>query len=153
MANTYAQIYIQFVFAVFGRGNFVPQKHKEELHKYISGIVAKRNQKLLAVNCMRDHCHLFIGYKPTVLMTDFIRDVKAASSGLINEKKWIVGKFAWQEGYGAFSYSRSQIDYVVNYILNQEAHHRKKKFKEEYLDLLHEFEIEYNERYLFEWYE
>ena len=153
MPNTYSQIYIQIVFAVKGRENLIPKNHREELHKYITGIVQNRDQKLLSIFCMPDHCHLMIGMKPSISISDLVRDIKAISSKFINDSKWINGKFNWQEGFGAFSYSKSQINSVCNYILNQEEHHMKKSFKNEYLDLLKEFEVEYEEKYLFEWIE
>jgi REP element-mobilizing transposase RayT len=153
MANTYSQIYIQIVFAVQGRQNLITKNHQEELHKYITGIVQKREQKMLTVYCNPDHTHLLVGLKPNITISDLVRDIKAGSSNFINENRWVKGKFNWQEGYGAFSYSRSQIDRVAKYILNQEEHHRKKSFKDEYLELLEKFEIEYDERYLFDWME
>lgn len=153
MANTYTQIHIHIVFAVQGRQCLIPMEHKEELYKYITGIVKKRNQKLITINGMSDHVHVFVGTTPTVALSDLVRDVKAGSSGFINEKKWIRGKFNWQEGFGAFSYSHSQIDSVVKYIQNQEEHHRKKTFKEEYVSLLKAFEVQYDERFLFKWIE
>lgn len=153
MSNTYTQIYIQIVFAVRGRQNKIPNQHREELHKVITGIVQKREQKMLSIFCMPDHTHLLIGLKPSFSISDLARDVKAGSSKFINDKKWLNEKFNWQEGFGAFSYSRSQIDKVIQYILKQEEHHRKKTFKEEYLDFLEKFEIEYDEKYLFEWIE
>ncbi|MGB3948693.1 MAG: IS200/IS605 family transposase [Bacteroidia bacterium] len=153
MANTYSQIYIQIVFAVKGRQNLVAKSNREELHKYITGIVQKRGQKMLSIFCMPDHTHLFIGLTPSISISNLVRDIKAGSSNFINEQEWIQGKFSWQEGFGAFSYSRSQIDDVVKYILNQEDHHKKKNFKEEYLDFLNKFEIMYDEKYLFEWIE
>ena len=145
MANTYSQIYIQIVFAVQGRQNLITKNHQEELHKYITGIVQKREQKMLTVYCNPDHTHLLVGLKPNITISDLVRDIKAGSSNFINENRWVKGKFNWQEGYGAFSYSRSQIDRVAKYILNQEEHHRKKSFKDEYLELLEKFEIEYDE--------
>ena len=151
MPNSYSKIYIQIVFAVKGRSNLINKDHREELHKYMSGVVRNRDQKMLAVFCMPDHTHMLIGMKPSISVSDLVRDVKASSSGFINDQKWVVDKFNWQGGFGAFSYSRSQIDRVIKYILNQEEHHRKKTFKEEYLELLDKFEIEYDERYLFEW--
>lgn len=151
MPNTYTQIYIQIVFAVKGRQNLIASSNREELHKYITGIVQKRKHKLLAIFCMPDHIHLLVGLNPSQSISDLARDVKSASSGFINEKGWLRNKFNWQEGYGAFSYSKNQIDNVVNYILKQEEHHSKKSFKAEYLDFLKEFEIDYNEMYLFEW--
>lgn len=154
MANTYTQVYLQIVFAVMGRQNVIPRQHREELHKFITGIVQNREQKMLAIYCMPDHTHILVGLNnPSMSVSDLVRDIKAGSSGFINTKKWIQGKFNWQEGFGAFSYSKSQVDKVVKYILNQEEHHKKKTFKEEYLELLEKFEIEYNPEYLFEWYD
>lgn len=151
MPNTSTQLYIQIVFAVKGRENLISKGNREELHKYITGIVQNRDQKLLSIFCMPDHVHLLISIKPTISISDLVRDIKAGSSKFINDSKWIKGKFNWQEGFGAFSYSKSQIDTVVNYILNQEEHHKKINFKDEYIDFLKKFEIEYNEKYLFEW--
>jgi putative transposase len=153
MPNTYSQIYIQIVFAVKGRQNLIATHNREELHKYITGIVQNREQKMLSIFAMPDHTHLLVGLKPSIAISDLVRDIKAGSSNFINEKRWIQGKFNWQEGFGAFSYSKSQIDSVIKYILNQEEHHRKVTFKEEYLEFLKKFEIEYDERYLFEWIE
>lgn len=153
MPNTYTQIYIQIVFAVKGRQNLIAKQNREELHKYITGIVQNREQKMLSVFSMPDHTHLLIGLKPSIAISDLVRDIKAGSSKFINDSNWIKGKFNWQEGFGAFSYSKSQIDNVIKYILNQEEHHKKQPFKEEYLDFLHKFEIEFDEKYLFEWIE
>jgi REP element-mobilizing transposase RayT len=151
MANTYTQIYIQIVFAVKGRQNLISKEKREELHKFITGIVSNRNQKLFAVFAMPDHVHILVSVSPTITISDLVRDIKAGSSKFINEKKWMNGKFNWQEGYGAFSYSKSSVDSVVKYILNQEEHHKKKTFKEEYLGFIEKFEIEYDPKYLFEW--
>lgn len=153
MANTYSQVYIQIVFAVKGRQNLIEKQNREELHKFITGIVSNRGQKLLAIFAMPDHVHILIGLKPNVSISDLVRDIKAGSSKFINDKKWINTKFNWQEGFGAFSYSKSNLDAVVNYILNQEEHHKKRTFKDEYLDFLEKFEIEYDTKYLFEWIE
>lgn len=153
MPNTYSQLYVQIVFTVKHRQNLISKEHREELHKYITGIVTKRGQKMLAIFCMPDHVHLFVGLKPSISISDLVRDIKAGSSNFINEQNWIQGKFSWQEGFGAFSYSQSHIGNVARYILNQEEHHRKKKFKDEYLDFLREYEIEYEEKYLFDWLE
>lgn len=153
MPNTYSQIYIQIVFAVKGRQNLISKNNREELHKYITGIVQKRGQKLISIFCMPDHIHLLVGVKPSIVISDMVRDVKAGSSHFINEQKWVKGKFNWQEGFGAFSYSKSQITTVIDYILNQEEHHKKTTFKQEYVDSLQKFEIDYNEKYLFEWIE
>lgn len=153
MPNTYSQIYIQIVFTVKGRENLIHKAHREELHKFITGIVSNRNQKLLSIFAMPDHVHLLIGMKPNISISDLVRDIKAGSSKFINDNKWINGKFNWQEGFGAFSYSKSQIDTVINYIVHQEEHHKKETFKGEYLNFLNKFEIDYDEKYLFEWIE
>lgn len=153
MANTYTQIYIQIVFAVKGRQNLISEVHREELHKFITGIVSNRSQKLLAIYAMPDHVHILVSISPNILISDLVRDIKAGSSKFINDSKWINGKFNWQEGYGAFSYSKSSINNVVKYILNQACHHKKKTFKDEYLDFLLKFEINYDEKYVFEWVE
>ncbi len=150
MANTYSQIYLQFIFAVQGRQALIPKQHKEELHKYITGLVQNRKSKMLAVHCMPDHAHIFVGYHPSVLIPDFIKEIKVETNELINGKKWTKGRFAWQEGYGVFSYSHSHIDKVAKYVMNQESHHRKKTFREEYLELLDKFQINYQEKYLFD---
>lgn len=151
MANTYSQIYIQIVFAVKGRENLITQEKREELHKFITGIISNREQKLLSIFAMPDHVHILIGMKPNIAISDLVRDIKAGSSKFINDSKWINGKFNWQEGYGVFSYSKSHLDNVIKYILNQEEHHKKQTFEEEYHSFLEKFEIEYDEKYLFEW--
>ena len=153
MANTFSQIYLQFVFAVQGRRSLIPKQHKEELHKYISSLVHARKAKTLAVHCMPDHMHLFVGFKPSVLISDFIKEIKVQSNEFIRDKKWIKERFTWQEGYGVFSYGHSQIDKVCKYILNQEAHHKKKMFRHEYVEFLEKFEVPFEERYLFHWIE
>lgn len=153
MPGTFSQIYIQIVFAVKDRRNLIGKSWKDELHKYIAGIIKGKGQKPIIVNGMPDHIHTFIGLKPSKAISDLVRDIKNNSSNFINEKKWIKGKFSWQEGYGAFSYSHSQIENVYNYILNQEEHHKKKTFREEYIDLLKKFNVEHNNKYLFEWIE
>ena len=150
MANTFSQIYLQFVFAVKRRESLIEKGHKEELQKYITGLVQNRKAKMLAIHCMPDHTHLFVGFKPTILISDFVKEIKVESNEFINDKKWVKGKFAWQEGYGVFSYSHSHIDAVVKYVLNQETHHQKRTFKQEYHALLEKFEIPYEERFLFE---
>ena len=153
MAGTFSQIYIQVVFAVKGRENLIASSWKDELHKYISGIITGKEQKSIIVNGMPDHIHAFVGLKPSMKISDLARDIKNYSSNFINDRKFVRGKFSWQEGYGAFSYSQSHIQNVYNYILNQEEHHKKRTFREEYIDLLMKFEVEYNEKYLFEWIE
>jgi len=151
MANTYHQIYLQFVFAVQGRRSLIPREHKEELHRYMTSLVQKRKAKMLAVHCMPDHTHLFVGFHPSVLISGFVNEIKVQSNDFVKDKKWVTGAFNWQEGYGVFSYGRSQIDRVCKYVLNQEAHHKKKTFRQEYLEFLDKFEVPYDERYLFEW--
>ena len=150
MANTFSQIYLQFVFAVQGRQSLIKKENKEELHKYLTGLVQNRNAKMLAVHCMPDHTHIFIGLKPTILISNFVKEIKVASNDFVNEKKWLRKKFSWQEGYGVFSYSHSHIDRVVKYVLNQETHHQKASFRQEYIALLNNFQIPFEERYLFE---
>jgi len=153
MTGTYTQIYIQTVFAVKGRENLIAQTWKDELHKYISGIITHKGYKSIIVNSCYDHIHVFVGLKPSIAISDLVRDIKNNSSKFINENKFIKGKFSWQEGYGAFSYAHSQIEQVYNYILNQEKHHYKNTFREEYLEFLKKFMIDYNEKYLFDWIE
>lgn len=149
MSNTYTQIHIHFVFAVKYRLGLINVEWKEELYKYITEITQSNKQKLLAINGMPDHIHILIGMRPTQSISDLMKEVKQSSSLWINENKLTNTKFAWQEGYGAFSYSKSQIDNVIKYINNQEEHHKKKTFIEEYLEMLTKFEIEYNENYIF----
>ena len=153
MTGTFHQLHIQVVFAVKGRENLVSNNWKEELHKYIAGIIEGKGQKSIIVNGMPDHIHAFIGLRPAMAISDLVRDIKNNSSNFVNNHNWVKGKFSWQEGYGAFSYSHSHIDAVYQYILNQENHHKKKTFKQEYLELLKKFEIGYDEKYLFEWYD
>ena len=149
MANTYTQIHLQFVFAVKYRNGLIHASFKEELYKYISGIIKENNHKLLAINGMPDHLHIFIGMRPSQSISDLLQDIKGSSSKWINEKKFLKVKFEWQEGYGAFSYSKSHVNDVINYIQNQESHHKKESFRDEYLKFLKVFEIEYDERYIF----
>lgn len=153
MPGTFSQIYIQIVFAVKGRRNFIDVSWETDLYKYIAGIIKGKDQKPIIVNGMPDHIHAFVGLRPAMAISDLVRDIKNNSSNFINDHQFIKGKFSWQEGYGAFSYSHSHINRVYNYILNQKQHHKKKSFKEEYIDLLKKFEIPYNEKYLFEWYD
>lgn len=153
MANTYSQIYIQIVFAVQGRQNLIPSQHKNDLYKYITGIITNKSHKLIRINGMPDHIHILIGLKPFMALSDLVREIKTSSSAFIKGKHWIRGKFNWQKGYGAFSYGQSQLQRVIQYIDQQELHHRKRTFKEEYLDLLKRYQIEFKDEYLFEWIE
>lgn len=151
--STFSQIYIQVVFAVRGRNSLIAQSWEEELYKYITGIITNKGQKLIAINGMPDHIHLLIGMKPSCCLSDLVREIKKASNSFINEKKFSKFKFEWQEGYGAFSYSHSSLDNVIAYIQNQKEHHKKKSFREEYIDFLKKFEVEYKDEYLFNWIE
>ena len=151
MPSTFSQIYIQIVFAVKGRDSLISSTWEEELYKYITGIVRNKEQKMLAINGMPDHIHFLIGMKPSCCLSDLVREVKKSSNDFIKEKNLSKSKFNWQEGYGAFSYSHSNLDNVIRYILNQKEHHKKKTFKEEYIEVLNKFEIEHKPEYLFEW--
>lgn len=150
MANTFTQIYLHIVFAVQNRISLIRPEWKDELYKYITGIVRMNDHKLIAINGTLNHLHVAIGYKPYQLIPDLLQDIKGDSSKWINNRKFVKGHFAWQAGYGAFSFSHSQIDAVVKYIVNQEQHHKKKSFREEYLELLKKYEIEFDERYILE---
>jgi REP element-mobilizing transposase RayT len=153
MANTFSQIYIHLVFAVKGRENVINTKWKDELYKYICGIVNNNQQKVYAINGMPDHIHILVSIKPSCLLSDLMRDIKASSSKWINTKSFVMGKFQWQEGFGSFSVSQSQLDKVIAYIDNQETHHKKQSFKQEYFDFLKSYKIEYDEKYVFDWIE
>ncbi|CAN5209605.1 IS200/IS605 family transposase [soil metagenome] len=149
MANTYTQIHLQFVFAVKYREGLVNKEWKERLHMYITGVVQTNKHKLLAINAMPDHSHIFVGMRPHQSVSDLLQDIKGGSSKWINDNKLVRGRFEWQEGYGAFSYSESQIDDVIKYINNQEEHHKHVTFRDEYLNFLEKFKVEYDERYIF----
>lgn len=149
MANIYTQIYTHIVFSVKNRQNLIYENFRDELYKYITGITRNKHHKLLAINGMPDHVHIFIGLNPKISVSDAVRDIKTNSSKFINDRNFTKGRFEWQKGFGAFSYSHSQINAVVKYIKNQESHHKKRTFKEEYLELLKRFNVEYDERYVF----
>lgn len=149
MADTFTQLYVHLIFAVKGHESLIPSSWKDELYKYITVIVQKYKHKLLCINGMPDHVHIFISYHPTQLIPELVEEIKTSSNRWINSKKFVHGHFSWQGGYGAFSYSRSQRDDVVRYIVNQEVHHRKYSFKEEYMQLLQKFEVAYKDEYLF----
>ncbi len=151
MSNTYTQIHIQIIFAVKGRQSLIPFSFEDELYKYITGIVQNKNQKMLAINGMPDHIHFFIGLRPDCTISDLVREVKKASNKFVNEKLNMGGEFAWQGGFGAFSYCRSEGQTVINYIKNQKKHHLTEKFEQEYIAFLKEFEIDYIPEYLFDW--
>jgi putative transposase len=150
MANTYSQIYIHIVFAVKGRDNLIAPRWKDEIYKYITGIITNKGQKLIAINGMPDHIHILIGLKPDKSISDIVRDIKANSSKFINDRQWIAGKFEWQQGFGAFSYSHSHLSSVIHYIQNQEEHHKKKTFNSEYTEFLKLYDINFNNDYIFE---
>lgn len=149
MANTYTQIHIQVIFAVKNRNGLIGVQWKDELYKYITGIVQMHGHKLLAINGMPDHLHVFFGMRPTQSLSHLMQDIKGSSSKWINEKGFSSCRFEWQEGYGAFSYSRSQVPTVMAYIQSQEIHHRKVNFIDEYKDFLQKFDVPYDERYVF----
>ncbi len=149
MANTYTQIHIQAVFAVQNRDCIIKSSWNDELYKYITGIVQNNKHKMLSINGMPDHVHILFGFRASQSLSELMQDIKGSSSKWINEKRFVKGKFSWQEGYGAFSYSKSELPNVIQYIKNQEGHHKKRSFIEEYEDLLKEFEIVYDERFVF----
>lgn len=144
---------MQFVFSVKGRENLIKEKFRDELEKVMCGIVNQHKCKMYAIYCNPDHTHIFIGLHPTISASKLIEQVKCGSSNWLNDKKYIAGKFSWQDGYGAFTYSKSHIDKVVKYILTQSEHHKKQSFREEYLLFLNKFDIDYDPKYLFEWLE
>ncbi len=151
MPATFSQIYIHAVFAVKGRSSLILDDWEQELYKYISGIVRNKEQKMLAINGMPDHIHFLIGMRPSCCLSDLIREIKKSSNDFIKEKKFTKSVFQWQEGYGAFSYSHSSLNNVIAYINNQKEHHKKQTFKEEYIEFLNKFAVEYKPEYLFNW--
>jgi len=153
MANTYTQFYVQLVFSPKNRDALIQKIWKDELEKYITGIVQNFGHKMLAIKSMPDHIHIFIGYNVNQLIPTLVEQIKTSTNSWIKNNHFSRFKFDWQKGYGAFSYSRSQLDTVVNYILNQEAHHKKKSFREEYLQLLKDFDIQFKDEYLFEFFD
>ncbi len=152
-ANSYTQIYLQYVFAVKYREALIQPKYQEELFPFISGLINAMGHKSYVVNGMSDHVHLFMSFNPKASPSETIKEIKRASSNFINDQKWFPGKFRWQEGYGCFSYSKSQVDRVIKYVMAQKEHHRKITFREEYLDFLKKFKVAYDDRYLFEFFE
>jgi putative transposase len=153
MVNTYSQINIHCVFAVNGRENIITNVFREDLYKYMSGILKKDGSFPLAINGWKDHVHVFFELQPSMSVSKQVQMLKATSSKWINENGFVKGKFSWQEGYGAFSYSRSQRNRVIQYIMNQEEHHSTKTFREEYLELLSKFEVSFESKYLFDFFE
>lgn len=153
MPNTYSQLLIQVVFAVKYRRNLIPESQREAIEKYICGIISNKKCKPLAIYCNPDHVHIIIGLSPDISTSNLVRDIKSKSTKWINEKDLCKQKFAWQTGFGAFSYSQSALKNVVKYILNQPYHHRNRTFESEYVELLNRFEINYQDQFLFEFYD
>ena len=153
MANTYTQMYVHLVFAPKNGNALISKEWKNDLEKYVTGIVQNHKHKMLAIGAMPDHIHIFIGYNVNHLIPDLVEEIKTSSNAWIKQKKLSKFKFEWQKGYGAFSHSRSQLDTVVKYILNQEMHHKKKSFKDEYLEILRKNEIEFKQEYIFDFFD
>jgi putative transposase len=153
MANTYTQFYVHLVFTPANKDALINKTWKDRLEKYITGIVQNNGHKMLAIRCMPDHIHIFIGYNVNQLIPDLVENIKTSSNTLIKENHFSRFKFGWQRGYGAFSHSQSQIDTVVKYVLNQDEHHQNKSFKDEYLEMLKNNDIKYNDEYLFEFFD
>jgi len=153
MADTFSQIYMHIVFAVKGKNSLIQPEWEERLYRYITGIVSNKGQKMLAINGTSDHIHIFVGMKPSCLVSDLVREIKKSSNEFIKDNNLSKFRSSWQEGFGVFSYSKSQIDTVVKYILNQKTHHQKKSFKTEYLEFLRKLEEGDSDHYYFDWIE
>lgn len=153
MANTYTQMYVHIVFSPKNKQALIGKSWKNELEKYITGIVQNQKHKLLAIGSMPDHIHIFIGYNVNYLIPDLVEEIKTSSNSWVKQNKLTQFQFAWQKGYGAFSHSRSQLDIVINYILNQEKHHKKKSFRDEYLEILRKNDIQFSDEYVFEFFD
>ncbi len=153
MANTFTQMYAQVVFSPKGRQHLILPAIEEKLYQYITGVVKEYDQKLIAVNGMPDHIHIFIGFKPSIKISDLVGDIKTASSKYIKKERLLPGTFAWQDGYGCFTYAHSQLDVVAKYVMNQKVHHQKRTFRQEYMEMLQKAGVQYDERYLFEFYD
>ena len=149
MSNTYTQLQIHLVFALKYRAAMIQKEWKDRLHQYITGIIQNNEHKMLQINSMPDHIHIFIGMRPHQAISALVQNVKAESSKWIKENKFCKSSFAWQEGFGAFSYSKTHVADIIRYIQNQEAHHKKETFLDEYRKMLKAFEIDYDERYIF----
>lgn len=150
MANTYSQLYVQIVCVVKGRASLIHPSWETQLYKFITGIITNKGQKLIAINGMPDHIHILIGMTPDCCISDLMREVKKSSNCWINENRLSAGKFYWQSGFGAFSYSRSDLDRVAQYVRNQKQNHERKRQRDEYVELLEEYEVDYEEKYIFE---
>lgn len=151
MANTYTRLYVHIVFAVRRRARLIPESHKVDIHKYLTGIIRNHGCKLITVNSVPDHIHILIGLHPAVPLSDLVREIKSETSRLINEHGWVPGRFQWQEGFGAFTCGHGELSRVIRYIENQEAHHRRRSFREEFVAFLDASQIEYDERFLPGW--
>ncbi len=151
--GVYTQLYTHIVFAVKYRDRLLKRESRPEVFSYISGIISNRKHKSIIINGVSDHIHILIGLNPNDKISDLVATIKRSSSMFINQQNWFRGKFHWQDGYGGFSYSRSQLENVYRYIENQETHHKKQSFRQEYIKLLENFKIEYNEKYLFEFFD
>ena len=150
MSDTYTKLYIHIVFSVKGRQPLIPKQHKSELHQYITGIINNKKQKMMQINSMPDHIHILVGMTPDLALSDLVRDIKGSTTRFINRQRWVAEKFMWQEGFAAFSYSYSQLNTVITYIKNQEKHHSRTTFEDEYLELLKRFDVAYNPKYVFD---
>jgi REP element-mobilizing transposase RayT len=153
MANTYSQIHVQIVFAVKNRFSLIKSEDRVEIEKYILGIIKNHNCKLLAIYCNPDHTHIFIGLRPNIMLSELVKVIKTSTTIFIKEKLNKNNYFGWQDGYSAISYSYSQVDAVIKYILNQFEHHKKRSFKEEYINILQKSNIDFDERYLFDFFD
>ena len=153
MPDTYSQLYVHIVFAVKNRNALINKNWEERLYQYITGIVQKKGQKILAINGMPDHLHILIGMKPTCCLSDLVKEIKKSSNNFIKENRFVPYQFNWQEGFGAFTYSHSQLSNVIGYILNQKEHHTKRTFKDEYLEFLSKYDVSFKNEYLFDWVE
>lgn len=149
MANTYTQLHIQVVFAVQNRDSLIHTDWEDSLHRYITGIIQNHEHKVLQINGMSDHIHILFGMRPDQALSDLMKQIKQDSTKWINQQGFVKGRFSWQAGYGAFSYGKSQVPKVIKYIRNQKEHHRNKSFREEYLEFLKAFQIDFNESYIF----
>lgn len=151
MAGVFGQFYVHVIFSPKNRANVIREVFREELQMYMTGIIQGKKHKVLAIYCMPDHLHILVGLRPVMALAELVQVLKKESTNFINEKKWLAGKFAWQEGYGFFSHSHAELDKVIQYILNQKKHHAKRSFREEYLEILQRCEVGFEEKYLFEW--
>ena len=150
--GTFTQIYIHLVFAVKNREAVIKSEFQEEVYKYMSGTINSMGHKALAINGMPDHIHVFLGLHPAMAISELVKELKRSSTNFINNKNWLPGKFQWQTGFGGYSYSRSQIDFVINYIKNQKEHHKKRTFREEYMKFLKDYDIDFNPDFLFDFF-